>query len=192
MSQVSRWLSDPVLDAVRWIQTNYHVRAAESAFVAVFLGGFYLVAFLRIIGPYSKGPTYELLTSVSPEIQVLLTVVGPFFLVVLEWLAGLAILRDQPGYEDWNLEQRAYVWLEVITVVFNIPTTVYFPLAPVAFFWTLVLFIQPNPFWVIPAAIFVLDVVALAASNRFMQYRHPENRPPEFSIERVGHIVDRN
>jgi hypothetical protein len=166
MSRGANGPAGAILRSIRWFQSKGHVRAAESAFLAVFLGGFYLLAFARVVAPYSRGPLYDALTGVSVEVQVTLTVVGPFAVVVLEWLAGLSRLRERPDYGSWSLARRLTAWLE-LTTVSRIPLMVYLPLAPLAFVWTLILILQSSPYWPITAAIFLIDVGALVVSNRF-------------------------
>lgn len=180
MGRASRGLAGPILNAIHWFQSRGHVRAAESAFLAVFLGGFYLVAFARVIDPYARGPLYDLLAGVSVELQVALTVVGPFAIVVLEWLSGVAQLRERPDYGDWSRTRRLAAWLEV-TAASRIPMMVYLPLAPLAFVWTVVMLLQANPYWPVPAAILLVDAGALVVSNRFTERKSASALP-----ERTG------
>jgi len=174
-----------VLRLIRRFQSNVGVRAAEAAFLVVFLGGFYLVALFRIVTPYSRGVTYTLLTATSLELRVALTVVGPFAIVVLEWLAALAKLREQPGYGEWTLRQRGYVWLEIMTVAHNSVGVVYVPLIPVALFWTVVTVIQLRSFWFVPAVVFLATVVAIVALNWYVNNRSPDLLPPDTALESV-------
>lgn len=176
MGRASSGLAGSILNSIHWFQSRGHVRAAESAFLAVFLGGFYLVAFARVIDPYSRGPLYDLLAGVSVELQVALTVVGPFAIVVLEWLSDVAQLRERPEYGTWSRDRRLAAWLEVTTAS-RIPLMVYLPLAPLAFVWTMILLLQSNPYWPVPATVFLLDAGALVVSNRFTERKEASALP---------------
>jgi hypothetical protein len=172
MEQPWNRLAGPVLDAVHWFQSRGHVRAAESAFLTVFLGGFYLLAFARVINPYGQGALYDVLTGVSVELQVTLTVVGPFAIVVLEWLSGVAQLRERPDYGTWSLGRRLSAWIGATTAS-DLSPLVYLPLAPLAFLWTAVMAVQSSPFWPVPAVIFLFDAGVLIVSN-WVEDERPE------------------
>jgi hypothetical protein len=174
------------LNAFGRFQTNERVRAAEAALLVVFVGGFYLVALVRILFPYGRGVTYTLLTAASMELRVALTVVVPFCVVVLEWLSALSQVRQQPGYDGWNLGQRLYVWMEITTVVQNSVTLVYVPILPVALVWTIIAGPRGQPFWVVPAAVVLIDTVAIVGAYWFVNTRQPERLPPGTALHRLG------
>jgi hypothetical protein len=173
------------LQLIARFQSNVGVRAAEAAFLVVFLGGFYAVALIRVVVPYSRGPTHTLLTAPSLELRVALTAIAPFGVVVLEWLAALAKLREQPGYAGWSLRERLFVWLEIITVAHNSVGVVYIPLVPVALFWTVVTAIRLRPFWFVPAAIFLATAAAVVGLTWYVNNRSPDLLPPGTALERV-------
>ena len=186
MAQSLRSPVDLVLKPIERLQSNVRVRAAEAAFLVVFLGGFYLLAFVRLLAPEARGPTYALLTSPSTAVGIALTVVGPFGVVVLEWLAALSRVRDQPGYDDWTLRQRVHVWMELTTVVQNSVTLLYIPILPAAMLWTVVAVVQGQPYWPVPAAIAVADLAVLVAANRFVNRRSAGRLPSGTALDAVG------
>lgn len=169
---MSRALASPsqaMLNSVHKFQSNVSVRAAESAFIVVGLGGFYLVALLRILTPYGRGPTYVLLNSVPIGVHVALTVVGPFAVVVLEWLSALAELGRHPDVDSWSFDRKFRYLLETTTVTRTTASFVYLPLLPASVFWTAATIVHGKPYWPLPAVVCVLDLAVILAINKYIR-----------------------
>ena len=163
-------------------QSFHSVRAFESACLLLFLGGYYVLAVVRLFGQYAPAFT-DTLVNLPMLLQMALTVGVPFTILLLEWLAGLYQLRHEPGFAEWNLEERLLVWFEIITVERAFPVVIYLPLLPLALFWTFVLAVELQAFYQIPAIIFVADALAIIGVNWFVKQRDPQRVPAGTTLD---------
>lgn len=169
-------LSGPSLlsNLIYRFQSLAFVRIGEIVYLVVSLGGFYLVSFVSVFDPLTGGVGNAILTAIPVEIQIAGTVIVPFLIVLLEWVAGVAQVRSIVDRNERNGERRVLLWLEITTEARAIPTLVYLPLLPVAIFWTLLSVMQGYSYWPILAAISSIDVAIIAAINHYSHYPDPK------------------
>lgn len=156
------------MNAINRFQSNVSVRAAEAAFLVMGLGGFYVLALLRIIAPYSRGPTYQLLNATPIVVLTALTVFGPFTIVMLEWLSAYAELRRQPDAGSWRRERQVQFLLRRTSVTKTTAAFVYLPLLPAAAFWTVVAIVNQEPYWPLTALVALADLGIIIGVNEYV------------------------
>lgn len=168
MSRARASPAEAILNSVHRLQSNVSVRAAEAAYLVVVLGGFYLIALVRLVDPFGEGPTHQLLNAIPIAGQIALTVIGPFAIIVLEWLSALAQLRQEPDVDAWALERKLRYVLEATSIVRTTAAFTYLPLLPVSFFWAVVAILHHLPYWPVPALVGLIDAAVIVAINRYI------------------------